>query len=50
MIQAAQSAFGVVVGIQSAIVTVTRARLARDESVGANPEFCEGLQIAPVSA
>ena len=24
--------------------------LARDESVGANPEFCQGLQIAPVSA
>src|SRR5215831_13194560 len=26
------------------------ARLAREESVGANPEFCQGLQIAPVSA
>jgi hypothetical protein len=26
------------------------ARLARDESVGANPEFCQGLQIALVSA
>ena len=57
MIQAAQSAFGaVVVGlqpghIQPAIVTVTTgARLARDESVGANPEFCQGLQIALVCA
>ena len=57
LIQAAQSAFGaVVVGlqrshIQPAIVTVNAgARLARDESVGANPEFCQGLQIALVSA
>jgi hypothetical protein len=56
MIQAAQSAFGaVVVGlqpghIQPAIVCNAGARLARDESVGANPEFCQGLQIALVSA
>jgi hypothetical protein len=55
MIQAAQSAFGAVVNLQlghlqPAIVTVTRARLARDERVGANPEFCQGLQITLVSA
>jgi hypothetical protein len=36
--------------IQSAIATVTQARLVRDESVGANPEFCQGLQIALVGA
>lgn len=56
MIQAAESAFGtVVVGlqpahIQPAIVTVTRPRLARDDSVSANPELCQGFQIALVSA
>jgi hypothetical protein len=50
MIQVVQSAFGaVVVDLQPAIVAVTRG-LARDESVGANPEFCQGLQIALVSA
>lgn len=57
MMEAARSAFGtVVVGIgpghiQPAIVTVTRgAPLAGDESVIANPEFCQGLQIGLVSA
>ena len=35
--------------IQPAIVTVTRG-LARDEIVGANPEFCQGFQITLVSA
>jgi hypothetical protein len=56
MIQAAQSAFGVVVvsrqpgHIQPAIVIVMRTRLAGDESVGANPEFRQGLQIALVSS
>jgi len=45
MIQAAPSAFGaVVVGLQPG------AWLARDEIVGANPEFCQGFQIALVSA
>ena len=51
MIQAAQGALeAVVVDLRPAIVTVTRARLARDESVGTNPEFCQGFQIALVSA
>lgn len=56
MIRAGMSAFvTVVVGvqlsdIQPTVVTVTRAQLARNEGVGANPEFCQGLQITFVSA
>ena len=51
MIGAAQSAFeAVVVGLQHGHCYCNAgARLARDESVGSNPKFCQGLQIALVS-
>jgi hypothetical protein len=57
MIQAAQSGFGVIViGLQLGRIQLAidhcnaGARLARDESVSANPELCQGFQIALVSA
>ena len=52
VIQAAQKAFGaVVVGLQPGHCHCDAgARLARDESVGANPELRQGFQIALVSA
>ena len=58
VILVAQSAFGVVVVGWYPVGPypvghghgIAGARLARDESFGANPEFCQGLQIAPVSA
>jgi hypothetical protein len=57
MIQAAQSAFGLLLLVSGAAISSrplslvsAGPRLACDESVSANPELCQGFQIALVSA